>query len=463
MRGQYFQYPSLCSNGTYMRGQYFGFCDIAGQASLVTDGLILHLDAYDSSTMTLTGNRVDEWRDKQGGSVKVATNSDLGVSFNPTYDSTLFRGNGGVLFSFPNAYLQTPTDIPLNNNDGFTIISVIKRKSRDGFWMTTDYNRNPVQAVFLAERMGIGNAVNLKFGVPQDLAYIHGTMNDGGVVKFIRNGIAYPKDDGAFNFSSGAFGKLSVGGWQGTGNGATFELAQMFVYNRTLTAGELLTMDSYIKETYTINEVPEPTWNLLVDGNSHTLGVGGTNVSTINEGVLAANDGPLATDWLALGTSGATTPQLITAAPTKVDPLYDSSISANKRILIFWEGTNHIANTVSADETIFYNAIKEYCEDRKTANPAINIIVGTIMPRQSPSNPDYETVRLAVNDLIRDALTNNEPWLDAIADVGGDATIGATGAAANATYFGDGLHLTDAGQTIAKTYFTSAINTISGL
>ncbi|MCF7730934.1 MAG: hypothetical protein K9N23_04565, partial [Akkermansiaceae bacterium] len=40
-------------------------------ATPVTTGLTLHLDASDSSTMTLDGSTVNEWRDKNGSAAKM--------------------------------------------------------------------------------------------------------------------------------------------------------------------------------------------------------------------------------------------------------------------------------------------------------------------------------------------------------------------------------------------------------
>ncbi len=57
----------------------------------------------------------------------------------------------------------------------------------------------------------------------------------------------------------------------------------------------------------------------------------------------------------------------------------------------------------------------------------------------------------------------SEGWADAVADIGGDTTIGQTGDYSNGTYYSDGIHLTDAGHTIAATYITAAINAVTGL
>lgn len=435
-------------------------------SAFISSGMVMWLDASDTSTMTLNGTRVDEWRDKLGSGNKFETVAALGTSFNPVRTSTLFGNRGGVVFTTGGKYMQCYSGMGLNGTTGWTVLMAMTRTNRAGFWMTTDFNRTQMVSTFLGERFGSSNAAGLRYGMPRNISFINGVVNTGTTYKYIRNGIAYDKDQGEFNSSGGALSNLQLGGWQGTAGPAAFDLAGAFYWSRVLTDLEISQMSNWILDYYGVNNVPDPAWNIVVDGNSHTLGVGGTNVATMNEGILAANGSPLATDWLALGTSGITTPELTTRAPTRIDPLYNSSIAAAKRILIVWEGTNHIANTVSADASIFYNAIKDYCIARKAANPNWKIIVGTILPRggSMANSANYETVRTSVNTSIRDAKTNGETWLDAVADVAGDTTIGENGDSANATYYNtDAIHLKDAGQTIAATYFRDAINLVTGL
>jgi len=467
MRGQYYAYPILCGDGPRMRGQFLETCTNLNQgAAFISSGLAGWFDAADTSTMTLTGTRVDGWRDKNGSGTAFATVGALGTSFNPVRTSTLFGNRGGVVFTTGGKYLQSTTGLGLNGTTGWTVLFALSRTSRNGFWQTTDFNRNSMMSVFTGERFGASVGSGLRYGVPRNIPFVNGVVNTGSQYKFVRNGIAYDRDQGSFTPSAGAMTALQMGGWQGTASPGAFDLAGAFYWNRVLTASELVQMDAWIRNNYGISPVPDPTWNIVVHGNSHSLGVGGTNVSMMNEGILAANGSPLATDWLAMGTSGITTTTLASEAAARIDPLYNSSIAASKRLLIFFEGTNHIANTVSADASIFYNAIKDYCIARKAANPDWPIIVGTILPRggSMANSANYETVRTSVNQSIRDAFTNNETWLDAVADVGGDATIGENGDSANATYYNaDAIHLKDAGHTIAATYFRDAINSVTGL
>lgn len=456
---------SRVSDSVYNNPAVTGFWGGVADPELVTDGLVMWLDASDTSTMTLTSTRVDEWRDKLGSGNKVQTVAALGTSFNPTRNSALFDGRGGVVFTAAGKYMESDASFPLNATDGWTVLMAIKRTNRNGFWMTTDYNRAPMSSIYFGERLGAPPGALTRYGAPRNISYIQGTIKTGSTLRVVRNGLSLALDSGSVTTSpSGAFNKIQLGGWQGNAGPAAFDLAGAFYWNRVLSDSELMESYSWIKNYYGVGDIPEPTWNIVAHGNSHVIGTGGTNVSTMNEGILAANGAPLATDWLAMGTGGIATTALASEAAAKIDPLYDTNISANKRILIFWEGTNHIATTVSSDASVFYNAIKSYCEARKLVG--WKIIVGTILPRGGTmaNSANYEAVRTAVNQSIRDAFAAEETWLDAIADVGADTTIGESGDSANTTYYNtDQIHLKDAGQTIAATYFRDAINAVTGL
>jgi hypothetical protein len=70
----------------------------------------------------------------------------------------------------------------------------------------------------------------------------------------------------------------------------------------------------------------------------------------------------------------------------------------------------------------------------------------------------HNTRRALVNATILSWLGLG--YCDAVIDVASDATIGPDAAAANVTYYSDGTHLTNAGQTIAAPYFQTAINSL---
>lgn len=191
------------------------------------------------------------------------------------------------------------------------------------------------------------------------------------------------------------------------------------------------------------------THNIVIDGNSMAVGDSGGEVKATETSVTDA--GLTSYDYINMAFNGATVTDLTSVAGARVDPLYETDLGT-KNILVFWEGINEI--TAGKTDVQCYNNIKAYCTARKLKG--WKIIVGTLTPRNGGAGGgNQETYRLSVNTMIRNAKIAEETWLDEVADVGGDATIGTS---VNATYYADGIHLTPAGHTIAKTYFTAAIN-----
>lgn len=190
------------------------------------------------------------------------------------------------------------------------------------------------------------------------------------------------------------------------------------------------------------------THNIVIDGNSLAVGFSGTTNKACEQAVIDA--GFTVYDYVNRARSGAATQTLIMESNYKVDMLYESATSKN--VVIFWEGINDI--WFGSNDTTAYNNLKSYCQDR--VNHGWKVVLGTLTPATRYSGTQ-ETYRMSVNTMIRDAKAANETWLHAVADVGGDATIGVTGAAASATYYSDGLHLTNAGHAIASTYFKDAL------
>ena len=84
------------------------------------------------------------------------------------------------------------------------------------------------------------------------------------------------------------------------------------------------------------------------------------------------------------------------------------------------------------------------------------IVIGTCLPRTT-GKAGFEADRIAINTWLR---ANYTTFADGLADVGGDATIGAPGANLNTTYYSDGVHLTAAGYQIAAPIFQTPITTI---
>lgn len=218
-----------------------------------------------------------------------------------------------------------------------------------------------------------------------------------------------------------------------------------------VTAGEISSTSNYpVGYTFHVRNSAY-THNIAIEGNSIAKGtaVGVTNVAPM----LAVLDAGLTVnDRINVAKDGWTTTDLITFSYKYVDCLYDSTV---KNILIFIEGTNDIWS-LSKTDVQAYNNIKTYCSTKKSQG--WYTIVSTILPRSVGGS--FETYRTSVNQMIRDAKTANEPWIDQVADVAAHSIMGVNGGSNNSTYFADGTHPTVAGHLELKSYFTTAINAV---
>jgi lysophospholipase L1-like esterase len=140
------------------------------------------------------------------------------------------------------------------------------------------------------------------------------------------------------------------------------------------------------------------------------------------------------------GTSGATMRKDIYLESSQIDALYDADY--DKNLIVLWAGTNDLSS--SSDDQI-ERAIADWCNGRKAAG--FHVIVSTITPK----NGNMETHRQAVNTFIQ---THWHEFADGMTDPGNNATLANYN---DATYYYDGLHLTDKGATIAAELAKSAI------
>lgn len=194
-------------------------------------------------------------------------------------------------------------------------------------------------------------------------------------------------------------------------------------------------------------------YKVVFAGNSLVVGQGGTSGLDIPNRVFGGLNNVLCENVLMFALGGRTTPQCIALYPTVDAYAYDTSNTHN--IYCPWEITNDITlNNVSATDA--YNNYVTLCQLAKATG--YKVVAATILPRSGGSPPgDFETRRQAINTNIRN---NYLTFADALADVGGDANIGAPGADLNVTYYLDGTHMTDAGYAVAFQYWVTAIQAL---
>jgi lysophospholipase L1-like esterase len=175
--------------------------------------------------------------------------------------------------------------------------------------------------------------------------------------------------------------------------------------------------------------------SLIFDGNSQTASepqFGGLGYVNQMRALLPS--------WNCVNTavSGTTTQDMITRAPTTVDPLRFASQAL--QIVMVWEGTNDLK--LGATVTDAYNHLVTYCTARRSLG--FLVLIATLLPR-GDAGAGFEANRSAVNALI---VANWSTFADGLTDFAANTTIGQAGQHTNATYYADGVHLTAAGDTI---------------
>lgn len=404
-------------------------------------GLILRLDASDLSTINKTVNAVNSWTDKTATArVFTPTNGQK-----PTYDSTLFGGRGGLIFNDA-ASNELDSSVPLSEltlnlctifmvmyrTKSFTA-SILKNIADGGNILTFPENF----------RMGAFQAYTA-YGMPVNQGLLYTQRNNSGVGSFyLNNGVKRPIFAGVqttLNFNY-ACGNLRLG----TGD---FKVGALYIYNRALSDSEVRVMNAYLVGKWGLASTT-PTRNVVWDGSSLAFetGVGGDDTTFVKTNKLL---GIAQHEALNFGISGQTTTTCIANAATNVDPTYNATLLAKYNVCVFWEGTNELS-TAGKTASDVQTAIQTYCAARRAAG--WKVVVGSILPRTT-GKTGFETDRQTINAWLR---TNYTSFADQLADVGGDATIGATGANTNTTYYVDGTHPSLTGCSIAAPYFQAAI------
>lgn len=413
---------------------------------------LLFLDAQKPTSMYLTGTRVDEWVDANGSGKKVATAVSLGTSYNPTFNSALFGGKGGITFN--NKYLESPAAFAeLNWKKGFAIF--FAAQFRKGFFAASDAVAI-LAGMGLGRTLGFGTAANNMTSLPE-VPCISGVLWDGIAFQFILAGKLYPVTQGSPSPGSAAFGKLQIGGIIGSAGAMDMDVAGVQIFNEELSPDDVVLISAAMQAQYGFAAPVVPTHNVMVDGNSLAVGyITSDDKVTMWTGAKAAGIG--AEGFINVATSGLETLGMTSRAVGLVDSLLNPAVPSKRRILMVWEITNDLANLAQTDTAAYAN-IKAYCQARKAAG--WRIILATCLPRTAAGiNTNFETYRLSVNTMIN-ANAISEGWADAIANIGADATIGVTGASNNTTYYlSDKTHLNSAGHNIASGYIASALTAI---
>jgi hypothetical protein len=264
---------------------------------------------------------------------------------------------------------------------------------------------------------------------------------DGTNFTFVANGFAYVYQAGSGNMGLNGdaltLGQLG-GGFQWLGD------------IRIVLVGETAWPDSALRGLYAYLGSPQ-TVQVICDGNSLTSGAGG------QYGWPTYAFDALGVGWGGYNTAtvGISISTLISRFSATVPPLQAPGLL---NIVCEQEFTNTLAPGTVSVATAEAQWTSLCAAARGTG---AKVVSSTILPCTSSgvANPTlFETQRQTINTWMRGQGTT---YWDALADLGGDATIGAPGATLNATYYqSDQVHLTNAGQQIAQGYFQAAIRSL---
>lgn len=187
---------------------------------------------------------------------------------------------------------------------------------------------------------------------------------------------------------------------------------------------------------------------IVFAGNSLTAGTNASSTEQFypNQCMRLLRSGE---PFLNFGTPSQTTPQMITAATTQVDPAYDAN---RKCVVVAWEGLNDLFAGSTAAQA--YANLVSYYGARKAKG--FVVIAATIIDCQNGSKPgSFDTDRATVNANL---LANYLTWGHAVADLAAQPELSN---ANDTTYFStDKTHLTDAGYAVVASVVRTAIEAV---
>jgi lysophospholipase L1-like esterase len=290
---------------------------------------------------------------------------------------------------------------------------------------TTDYGIYTATGYTTGQRPGVAMTFNGK--------YSHRQQNKNGTT-----------------WSAASSTTAHLGSYQGAaGSNYTGDTRCVLLFDKVLSDTEFKRVVNWLAVKYGLKTLQSvPTHNIVIDGNSLSVGYGTTpaNIDKAVENLAATRR------VTNLGITGQRTSTMQTNYAAKVVPLFREA-ACGKNILCVWEGTNDVYFGASA--TAAYNNLVAYCQAAQATG--WKVAVGTLLPRQDAGVPaGFETDRLAVNVNIR---TNYATFADALMDIGADASLQDP---TNTTYFnGDKVHLTTTGYALVYPYFLTAIAALS--
>jgi hypothetical protein len=209
------------------------------------------------------------------------------------------------------------------------------------------------------------------------------------------------------------------------------------------------TNDQVVVGDIVIGDAASVQPSIVYQGDSRTWGVGGTHGGTGGYTVfitLPTYNGQ-AFSQVNSGVNSQTVAGMQATAYSVVNPYYH--LKSDMNIVVLWGGVNdHYSNGSSAAQ--IFAMLSSYASHLQSLGWRV------IICTETDAN-GYAAKKNEINGYIRAGWTT---FASGIADLAADPRIGADGAYTNATYFADGVHMTDAGQTLVGGIVQTAITTL---
>lgn len=284
---------------------------------------VLWLDAYDSSTLTLSGTNVTEWADKSGtGNNATNTANYPSTSVDTAYPINAYGGQNAVSF-YGNNWLNISLDSITNDASGYTIfvVDVVRSITGNNYFLGSSFNGvdstlhfgyrtpNTFTAAQYADDLNWVAPANFSTATPRmwmarvdssasRQIYLNGVMEANNGVSLV-----------------GAITGSTVG--RGNGGNYNGDLSEVIIYNRGLSDGERTTVEQYLTHKWFSNSrgLTAPftvsTLSSSVSISSSAGGSGNGNITVTVSGapghtyrVLASTNLTLPTAlWTPIGTN----------------------------------------------------------------------------------------------------------------------------------------------------------------
>ena len=314
----------------------------AAPAADVTNGLTLWLDASDSNTVLRSGSSVTNWQDKSGAGHHF---TQANASFQPAFfGGAAPNGAAVVRFSGPSQQcLSNPSDLDATyvNVASYTAVAVF-RADQLGTMSPFSYNNTGIAGddagywgIHLRGPASAGRVLNYHWDTTAKQVGSPATTNVFmGFASWVTNNGLYGRVFGGTTNVRTPIGGLNSGAgrlYVGRGYSANFfsgDLAELRLYNRTLSATELADVESFLVSKWSLPPPPAINIGLPPVTNGLTLFLDASDTSVV------FRSGASVTDWA--DKSGAE--HVLSANPGLPD--YATNATPNGKAAVRLDGVN---------------------------------------------------------------------------------------------------------------------------